>query len=247
MGDEGDARRHELGPGCLDLDRGAVAGSPREPDPVVEAGLLLVGELGLCDRGLEVDVPQRRGLVAVGLTTGQQPQEATLGGAPRRLADRRVVLGPVDRGAQLAEEVLEGLLVLGDEDAAQLDEVRAGDVDRPGVLVPFVLEGRRDEVGVIGEGGITADAEIVLDAAFCRQTVVVPPDRVEDHLAGHPLVTGDDVGLGVGEHVTDVQRAGDRRWRRVDRVDLGTLAADVEAVRSLLLPVRGPAVLEPFQ
>ena len=115
------------------------------------------------------------------------------------------MLGPVDRGAEHAEKVFEGLLVLGDKDVAQLDEVRAGDRDRPGVLVSLGLEGGSDELGVIGERGVAADAEKVLHTTLRRESVVVPADRVEDGLACHALVAGDDVGLSVRKDVSDVQ------------------------------------------
>ncbi len=72
MGDQGDAGRDELGPGRLDLDGRAVSVGLGEAQPVVEARVLLVDELGLGDRGAEVDVPQRRRLLAVGLAPGQQ-------------------------------------------------------------------------------------------------------------------------------------------------------------------------------
>ena len=151
VGDERDAGRHELGPSRLDLDRGPVARCPHEAEAVVEARLLLVDELGLGDGGLEVDVPQRRRLVPVGLVARQQAEETSLRGPSRRLADRRVVLCPVDRGAQHAEQVLEGLLVLGDEQQAQLDEVRPRDRHCTGVLVTLVRRRRWDEVRVVGQ------------------------------------------------------------------------------------------------
>ncbi len=123
MGDERDTGGHELGPCRLDLDREAVSRGACEREPVIEAGVLLVDELGLGDSGLEVDVPQRRGLLPVGLAPCQEAQEAALGRPPRGLADRRVVLGPVDRCSELAEQVLEGPLVLGDEDVAEIHEI----------------------------------------------------------------------------------------------------------------------------
>ena len=207
MGDERDAGRHQLRSSRLDLDGMAVVRRPHEAEPVVEARILLVDELGLGNRGLEVDVPQRRRLLPVGLTACQEAEETTLRRPSRHLADSRVVLGPVDRGAQLAEQPLEGLLVLGYEDVAQLDEVRTRYRDRTCVLVAFVLQRRRDEVRVVGQGRVATDPEVVLDPALGGQAVVVPADRVEDCLAGHPLVAGNDVGLGVGEDVTDVERA----------------------------------------
>ncbi len=80
VGDEGDAGGDQLGPGGVDDER--VAAVPGERDPVVGAGLLPVLELGLGDRHLEADVPERRGLGLVGLAPGQVAQEGPLAGAP---------------------------------------------------------------------------------------------------------------------------------------------------------------------
>ena len=60
--------------------------------------------------------------------------------------------------------------------------------------------GRRSEVRVVRQGRVAAHAVVVLHPALGRQAVVVPADRVEDVLAAHPLVAGDQVGVGVGEH-----------------------------------------------
>ena len=65
---------------------------------------------------------------------------------------------------------------------------------------------RRLEAGVVRRRRVAAHAEVVLDAALGRQAVVVPAHRVEDLLAAHALEAGDDVGVGVAEHVADVQR-----------------------------------------
>ena len=53
---------------------------------------------------------------------------------------------------------------------------------------------------------VAAHPVVVLHPALGRQPVVVPADRVEHVLAAHPLVAGDQVGVGVGEHVSHVQR-----------------------------------------
>ena len=155
------------------------------------------------DGGLEVDVPQRRRLVAVGVAGSQQPQEGALGGPlgePRRSSCTG--LHQSTRQPDPAAQRLEGLLVLGRELVAQLDEVRPG--DRRRVLRRL---GRGGEVGVVGDRRVAADPEVVLDPALGRQAVVVPPDRVEDDLAAHALEAGDEVGLGEREDVPDVQRA----------------------------------------
>ena len=71
------------------------------------------------------------------------------------------------------------------------------------------------------QGGVAPDAEIVLHPPLGWQAVVIPSHRIEDALASHPLVTGDQIRVGVREDMAYVQAAADRRRRGVDRVDLG--------------------------
>ena len=101
------------------------------------------------------------------------------------------------------------------------------------------------ERGVVGDRGVADDAEVVLDPPLRRQAVVVPAHGVEDVLAAHPSVAGDRVGVGVAEHVADVQRARCGRRGRVDREDLVAVLGGAEAERSLLVPHGDPALLEP--
>jgi hypothetical protein len=67
-----------------------------------------------------------------------------LAGAPGRVVDGGVGLGPVDGQAEVAARGLECLLVLGGEPVAQLDEVLPGDGD----LVLARVVGRL-EAGVV--------------------------------------------------------------------------------------------------
>ena len=78
MGDERHTGRYQLRSSRLDLDWMACDPRPHEAEPVVEARVLLVDELGLGYRGLEVDIPQRRRLLPVGLVARQQAEEAAL-------------------------------------------------------------------------------------------------------------------------------------------------------------------------
>jgi hypothetical protein len=55
---------------------------------------------------------------------GHHPQEGALGRPLGEPADGRVLVRPVDAEPDPAEQRLEGLLVLGRELVAQLDEVR---------------------------------------------------------------------------------------------------------------------------
>ena len=240
VGDQRDHRGDQLGTGRLDVD-GAVGAV--EGDAVVVPGVLARLELGLRDRGLEGDVPEGRRLLQVGLAAGEVAQERALADLLRLGPDGRVVLRPVDREPERAPQVLEDLLVLHDEPLAQLDEV--GPADRDLALRVGLL--RRREVGVVRQRRVAADAEVVLHPALGRQAVVVPAHRVEDLLAAHPLVAGDQVGVGVGEDVPDVQRAGDGRRGSVDRVDLLAGLGAVEGVGVVGLPLRGPLRLQPLQ
>ena len=138
-----------------------------------------------------------------------------------RVADRRVAERPVDRQAESAEQVLEGLLVGDQQLLAQLDEVRSADPEEV-ARGPSAGCRARLERRVVGDRGVAHDAEVVLDPSLGGQAVVVPAHRVEDVLAPHAAVPGDRVGVGVAEHVADVQRARHRRRRRVDREHLVT-------------------------
>ena len=215
MGHERDACRDQLGTGRLDLDE--AAGRPPEPDPVVGARLVPVLELGLCHRGAEVHVPQRRRLELVGETALEQSQERRLRHALRLAIDRLIGLPPVDRETQMSPQVLKGLFVLDREPRAELDEIRAR--HRDGMLRRLL---RRREGGVVRERRIAPDAVVVLHAPLGREPVVIPPHRVEHFLATHPLEARDDVGVRVGEDVAHVKRAAHGRRRRIDRVDPGT-------------------------
>ena len=140
--DERDGRGDQLGPGGLDVERGAVGGVVGHP--VVGAGVLARLDLGLGDRGAVGDVPDRRGLGEVGLTAGEVAQERALADLPRLAPGGGVGLRPVDRQAEGAPEVLEDLLVLLDQLLAELDEV--GPADRH-LLLRVRLLRRREVVG----------------------------------------------------------------------------------------------------
>ncbi len=115
-----------------------------------------------------------------------------------------------------AHELLEHLFVVVNHAVAEADEVRPADRDSAVILRDITVV-RRDEVGVVRQRRIAANTGDVLHSPLCGQAVVVPSDRIEDVLAAHPLEAGDGVGVGVAEHVADVQRA-TGSWRgRVDR------------------------------
>ncbi len=226
--DERDGRRDQLGAGGLHVQRRAVRGVVGHP--MVGTRVLAGLDLGLGDGGAVGDVPDRRRLGEVGLAAGEVAQERALADLPRLAPGGGVGLRPVDREAEGAPEVLEDLLVLLDELLAQLDEV--GPADRHLLLRVGLL--RRREVVVVGERRVAPDAVVVLHPALGGQAVVVPAHRVEDRLSGHPLVAGDQVGVGVGEHVTDVQVAAHRGGRGVDRVHVLARLGAVEGVGLVL-------------
>ena len=176
-----------------------------ESDPVVRAGPFPVLEFGLGDGRAEGDVPQRGRFGLVRLAARQVAQERALGHGAGALVDGLIRVVPVDRQAQPPPEVLERLLVLLGEALAQL-EIAPGD----GRLV--LAAGLDLKIRVVVQRRFAAHAEVVLDAAFGRQAVVVPAHRVEDLEPAHALVARDAVGVGVAEDVTDVQRSADRGW-----------------------------------
>jgi hypothetical protein len=89
--DQADAGGQQLGPGGVGLD------IVPEAEAVGHALDLAVLQLGLGDGGVEVDLPQGRGVGLVGQALGQQAQERPLGGPPGLLADGGVGERPVDR------------------------------------------------------------------------------------------------------------------------------------------------------
>ncbi len=248
MRDQRHARGNQLGTRRLDcnvIDSRLLAPGPRhglEVDPMVGSRLLAVFELGLGHRRLEVDVPQRGRLELVGEPPSRQPYEQHLRHALRVLADGGVGHRPVHREAQISPQVLEGLLVLDGEPGAQLDEVRPRYGDR--VFVRLV--GRRER-RVVWQRRIATDAEVVLDPPLGGQPVVVPPHRVEHFLPAHALEARDDVGVGVGKDVSNVQRPAHGRRGRVDCIHLRSRTGSIEAVRAFSLPAGGPLLFQSFE
>ena len=239
--DERHAGRQQLGTGGLDVDR--LAGLlEAERNAMVEARVFARFELGLGHGGLERDVPQARGILLVGLTAFQIAQECLLGHALRVLANGVIGLFPIDRQAQLTPEFLELLLILRSELLAQFNEILARDrhlVLGLDLLALGALE-RRHEIRVVLERSVDAHTVVVLHTALGGQAVVVPTHRVEHLIAVHALEPGDDVGVRVREHVTDVQVPRDGGWRGVDGIDGLALAWIVERARAILIPDLAP-------
>ena len=216
----------------------------RKTQLVVGAGDLAVLQLGLGDRRAHVDVPEGGRLGAIGEVPADKPQEPALRRARRLGPDRRVGVLPVDRQAHVRPEVVVLGLELGHDLLAQLDEVRPAHRDRPRLRVDLLgaLEAR-----VVGEGGVDDGAGDELDPTLHVEPVVVPPHGVEDLLAPHALVAGDEVGVGVAEDVPGVQGAAHRGRRRVDGEHLGACLRAVEAVGAVAGPRGAPLRLEPLQ
>ena len=239
--DQRHAGGDQLRPGGLDLDRLAAAGS-REQDAVGRARGRAVLELGLRHRGAEVDVPERRRLYRVDQVLAEEVDERALRRALGALADRRVGHRPVHGEAEPAPELFERLLVLGRQPQAELNEVLARDRNR---VVGRLRRGL--EPGVVRQRGVTADAEVVLDAPLRGQPVVVPPHRVKDALPAHPLEARDQVGVAVREDVPDVEGSAHGGRRRVDRVDLVAGGRAAECVGAVALPALRPLRLYSLQ
>ena len=246
MRNECDAGGNQLRPRCIDFDGPAQGGRHirREPefDPVVGARHLAILELGLRDRGLEIDVPERRCLHLIREAALQQVEKRELRDALRAPADRRVGHRPVDRQPQGLPELLEGLLVFRRQPRTELDEVRARHRHRRLGRLRRRLERR-----IVGQRRVAPHAVVVLHAALGRQTVVVPSHRIEDGLAAHALKVRDQVGMRVREAVADVQRSADRRRWRVDREDLSARSGAVEPVDTGLFPARHPFGFKPLE
>ena len=195
---------------------------------------LTVLELGLGDRGAEVDVPERRRLGLVRLAAGEVAEERALRHAParrRRSSCTSSTSRPRARVAATAPRT--PARRSRDEALAQLDEVAAA---RSAIACFAGLLGRL-EVGSYGQRRVAPDAEEVLHPTLGREAVVVPAHRVEDLAPAHALVAGDGVGLGVPEHVSPCAAsrspsAAACRSRRRRRRRLGA----VEAVGAVRLP-----------
>ncbi len=261
MRDECDHGGQQLGAGGLDVHRGPVGGM--EGDAVEVTRVVTRLELGLGHRGLERDVPQPWRFCLVGLAAGQVAQEPHLRHGARAAVDGAVVDVPVKGEAEPPEQRLEGLLVLDGQHVAQLDEVAPADgllIREPWCLAAALAGGasrascalvallRRDEALDIRLGGVPAHAVVVLHPTLRGQSVVVPADRVEHLEPGHPLVAGKAVRVGVGEHVSHMQRPA-RGWRgSVDGEDTlsrpGQRGTAVEGVGPLVGPYPHPLVLE---
>ena len=248
VGDEGHTGREQFGSCGLDLDRSAVGLVER--DAVVGGGLVAVLELGLGDGSAEGHVPEGGCHGLVGLTTLDVAEERELRGEQRLGADGAVGLSPVHREPERAPQFLELHLVLGRQALAQLDEVAPADgllVGGLGALAVAALE-RRHKVGRVGQRRIAPHAVVVLHASLGGQPVVIPAHRIEHAPTAHALEAGDDIRVGVGEDVADVQRSRCGGRGSVDRVDaLAGGARSVEAVGALRLPGLAPLGLEALE
>ena len=209
---------------------------------MVRARDLAILELGLRHCRLEVHVPQRRGFDLIRQSALQRGAETRPARRAAARADRGVRHRPVDREAQISPQVLERLLVFGRQPVAELDEVGPGDRNR--VLARFL---RRAERRIVRQRRIAPDAVVVLHAALGWQPVVIPPHRIEDRLAAHPLKTRDDIGVRVREDMAHVERSADGGRRRVDGKDLSAPAPALEAIDALFFPAGHPLGFEAFQ
>ena len=112
-----------------------------------------------------------------------------------------------------AEDVFKNFFIFGGQGFAGFNKVFARDF-----LTLFfgVFYMNRFKCRVIGNFRVAGDVIVVLNAAFGREAVVIPAYRVEYRFSLHALVSGDDVGLGVAEDVSDMQRTGNGRRRCIN-------------------------------
>ena len=238
----GHARGQELGAGGGDHER-LVRAFDAELEVVIRAGSLLVGDLGLRNRRLEVDVPHGRRFELIRALLLEEIEERELREVPAAIIDGRVGLRPVDRQREAAEEAFEDLLILPGHDVTELDEVLTGDEARLLALALLVGGRLEGEPRLVGHVRVAAHVEIDLNAPLRGQAVVVPAHGIEDVLAQHALVARHHVGLRVGEHVPEVERAADRRGRGVDDEVVRASLARIPAVGREALPGLVPADL----
>ena len=174
-----------------------------------------VFDFGLCDGGLEVDVPHGWEFGGVDVAAFVEIEEGSLRDGAAAVVDGGVFLVPVDGESEAVEEFLVCLFVFGGDFVAEFDEVAAGD-DELLVFVEaeFFAAASDVEVGDVWDVRLCTDAEVVLDAALGGESVVVPAHGVDDVPTGHASVSCDDVLVGVGEDVAGMEgAAGGRRWR----------------------------------
>ena len=221
--DQRHAAGQQLGPGgrhrhfraARAAARSGTAADDRERYPEIRSPDRPVLQFSLRDGRAERDVPQGWSLGQVRLAAGKVAQETALRHGLRPLVDGPVLRAPVDRQAQLPPGPLIGPLVQLRQLLAECHEVAPRHRDllagrgarlRRGLSL---RRGGRLELRVVGQRRIAPDPEVVLHAAFGRQPVVVPPDRVEDFLAAHPLEPRDNVRVRKREDVPEVQGPAD--------------------------------------
>ena len=100
------------------------------------------------------------------------------------------------------------------------------------------------KIRVIGQGGITTHPVIVLGTPLSREPVIVPAHGVKHLFAPHALVPGEAIGVGIGKHVSYVQRSRGRRWGSVDGEDFRALRFAVKRIDLLLFPGLPPTLFE---
>ena len=232
----------QLGPRRLDVHRRPVG--PVVGDAVVVAGVVAGLQLGLRHRRLERHVPQGRRVGEVRLAAREVAQE-------RHLADLLGLRARWSCSARPSRPTARAC-ARAPRRASRPPRPAARRARRSWAGRPAPgASGRASRAGVksgsYGQRRVAAHAEVVLHPALGRQAVVVPAHRVEDRLAAHPLEARDQVGVGVGVDVPDVQRPGHRRRRGVDRVDLVARAGAVERVGLVGLPPLRPLRLETLQ
>lgn len=149
---------------------------------------------------------------------------------------------PVNRQPQLHEQGAKSLLVDGGQPVAQLDKVAPADGRKISAACRNCT--RRLKIGLPCGIRVAAHAVVILDPAFGRQAVIVPAHGIEHSLAAHALKARNDIGVGVTEHVPDMQSAGGSARRCVDGINSFTRRAAIKGVSAFFEPAAGPAMFE---
>ena len=216
---------------------------------VVGTWLFSILQFRLCNCGPEGDVPKcwRHGNIR--LAALKIFQKSQLRCCLSSIRDGSVAFLPINTQAQVSPEVFKSHFVFFGECLAQLDEVFS--TNRLLVLRPGAFVGSSSnwwgEIFLVGKGGLASNTVIILNSSLSWQSVVIPTHRIENLFPDHPSMPGDDVGVGVAEHMAHVQAPTSSRRGSVNGIDLLPSCLMVESISSVLIPKIIPFLLQTLQ
>ena len=182
-----------------------------EADVVEFAGPHVVYNFGLRHGCLEIHVPHRGSFHGVGHAFVHHLQKGGLADLSAMLVDGGVLEIPVDGETECAPQVFEGRFVFVSHGGAGFDEVLTADL-KDGAFFPALGL----PIGIVRHRRVALHSKQILNPAFGGQAVVVPTHRIADILALHPIVTRQQILVGVAEDVSDMEGAAHRGGRTVD-------------------------------